>query len=146
MKDFILTRLWPLIAGLLLAFVVMTLLEYANSFIYPLPEGLDISDPQAVRVFTATLPWTAYVLVLAGWILGAFIAGLLTTYLSGEQKYRLSFLVGIILTLLGIINNVLIGHSMFFNMVGLPMFIIFTYLGHRYMRRMHAAQYEPSGI
>src|SRR3990167_1516682 len=118
MKDFILTRLWPLIAGLLLAFVVMTLLEYANSFIYPLPEGLDISDPQAVRVFTATLPWMAYILVLAGWILGALTAGLLTTYLSGEQKYRLSFLVCIIL----------------------------TYLGHRYRRRRQAAQYEPSGI
>ena len=132
------TKVWPVVAGLLTAFVIMMIFEYVNSFFYPLPEGLDIRDPEAVKSFTASLPWTAYVLVFLGWVLGAFKAGCVTTYLSKENSYHLSFIVGIFLTVLGIVNNILIGHDMFFNVVALPMFIIFTYVGHRYLRKVHA--------
>lgn len=132
MKKFLQYTVWPVGAGLVVAFVVMMLFERVNSLFFPLPEGLDIYDTAAVQAFTASLPWTAYILVFLGWVVGAFKAGYVTTYLSGERTYRLSFLVGIILTILGIINNLMIGHDMFFNIIGLPMFLLFTYLGHRY--------------
>ena len=137
MKTSLKLKVWPVIAGLLAACIIMMLLEYLNSLIYPLPEGIDIYNPAVIKAFTASLPWTAYILVLFGWILGAFKAGCVTTYLSKERAYKLSFLVGIILTILGIINNILIGHNMFFNIIGLPMFILFTYLGHKYVLRIY---------
>lgn len=131
MKNVVISKIWPVGAGLGVAFVVMMLFEWVNSFLFPLPEGLDMYDTAAVQAFTASLPWTAYILVFLGWVIGAFKAGWVTTYLSGESTYRLSLLVGIILTILGIINNVMIGHDMFFNIIGLPMFFLFTYLGHK---------------
>lgn len=134
MKTFLSQKAWPVIAGLLASFVIMTLFEFGNSFIYPLPTDLDMTDANAVRAFTASLPWTAYLLVLAGWIAGAFAAGYITTWLSKETTYRLSLIVGVILVLLGVLNNFLIGHDLFFSIVGLPMFLIFTYLGHRIRR------------
>lgn len=138
MKNFVKTKAWPVAAGLLTAFIAMVIFEYINSLFYPLPENLDWSNYEAVREFTASLPFTAYIMVLLGWIFGAFKAGLVTTYLSGEQTYRLSFLVGIILTILGAVNNWMIGHDMVFNIVGLPMFIVGTYFGHRYLIRVHS--------
>ncbi|HWO07165.1 MAG TPA: hypothetical protein VNM40_01120 [Candidatus Paceibacterota bacterium] len=140
--TFLKTYAWPVVAGLLASFVIMMTLEYINSLFYPLPENLDWNDAAVVQAFTASLPWTAYVLVLLGWIAGAFAAGALTTYLSAEEKYRLSLVVGIILTLGGIANNIMIGHDMFFNIVGLPMFLIFTYLGHRFAMRRGPAAYD----
>ncbi len=137
MKTFLTTKVWPVVAGLLTAFIIMMVFEYVNSFLYPLPEGLDIYDPAAVQAFTASLPSTAYILVFLGWILGAFKAGCVTTYLAKEDTYRLSFIVGVLLTLAGIANNIMIGHDMFFNIIGLPMFIVFTYLGHKYLRKVH---------
>lgn len=134
MMTFLTTKAWPVFAGLLAASVIMMAFEYANSFVFPLPEGLDITDPEQVRAFTASLPWTAYVLVLLGWIAGSFAAGSVTTYLSGERTYRLSLVVGILLTIAGVANNIMIGHDLFFNIVGLPMFILFSYIGHRCMR------------
>jgi uncharacterized membrane protein YciS (DUF1049 family) len=140
MKNALRFKVWPVVAGLLIAFIVMTIFEYVNSFFFPLPKDLDIYDPAAVQAFTATLPWTAYILVFLGWVLGSFKAGCVTTYLAREQKYRLSFLVGILLTIGGIINNLVIGHNMFFNIIAWPMFIVFTYLGHKYLRKVHRAR------
>jgi hypothetical protein len=135
MRQFLRFEVWPVVAGLLTAFIVMTIFEFVNSFFYPLPEGLDIYDQAQVKAFTASLPWTAYILVFLGWVAGSFKAGCVTTYLAREEKYRLSFLVGILLTILGILNNMLIGHNVVFSVVALPMFILFTYLGHAYLRK-----------
>lgn len=132
--NFLFKKAWPVIAGLLVSFVVMTLFEFGNSFIYPLPPDLDMTDGNAVRAFTASLPWTAYLLVLLGWMVGAFAAGYITTWLSKESAYRLSLTVGITLVVLGAINNFLLGHDLVFSIIGLPMFILFTYLGHRVRR------------
>jgi len=133
MKNYLQSKVWPVIAGLLSAFAIMMLFEFVNSFFFPFPEGMEMTD---VKAFTDTLPWTAYVLVLLGWIVGSFMAGFITTLLARETAYRLSLAVGIILTLLGVLNNMMIGHDIVFNVIGLPMFIIFTYLGHRYRLRM----------
>lgn len=139
MKDFLQKKAWPVFAGLVAASVVMMAFEYANSFMYPLPESLMPGDTAALQAFTASLPWTAYILVFLGWVVGAFAAGWLTTRLSKERSYRLAFATGVILTIAGILNNVVIGHDMFFNIVGLPMFIVFTYVGSWYTRRAAAA-------
>jgi len=134
------TKVWPVVAGLLTAFVVMMIFEYTNSFFYPLPTDLVMSDTNAVHAFTASLPWTAFVLVFLGWVLGAFKAGCVTTYLAKEHTFKLSLVTGLILTVLGILNNLAIGHSMLFNIVSLPMFLVFTYLGHAYLRKVHSAR------
>jgi hypothetical protein len=138
MKNFLKLKVWPVIAGLLTAFIIMTLFEYINSFIFPLPVGTNINDIYQLHAFTASLPWTAYILVLLGWIAAAFKAGCVVTYLSKESTYKLSLLTGAILTLFGLFNNLVIGHDMIFNVIALPMFIVFTYLGHKYVRKVLA--------
>ena len=140
MKNFFRRKASPVIVGLLAAFVTMTVFEYVNSFFYPLPENLDRNNMAAVQNFTASLPWTAYLLVLGGWIVGSFVAGYVTTYFSQERTYRLSLIVGVILTVLGVINNILIGHDMVFNLIGPPMFLIFTYLGNQFLSHRQLPQ------
>lgn len=132
MKPFLKHKVWPVVAGILVAFITMMIFEFINSFIYPLPVGLDTMDYHAVHVFTATLPWTAYILVILGWIFGALKAGYVTTYLSKEKTYRLSLIAGSILALLGIVNNLMIGAQIIFTILAIPIFIGFSYLGHTY--------------
>jgi hypothetical protein len=142
MKSFLKTRLWPVVAGLLAAFIVMMIFEFINSLFFPLPTGLDIYDPATVKAFTASLPLQAFVLVLLGWALGAFKAGCVTTYLSKNRTPKLALIAGVILTGLGIVNHFMIGHPLWFNIVGLPLFIIFAYLGHRYMLKMKPGRFN----
>jgi hypothetical protein len=66
------------------------------------------------------------------WAIGSFAGGWITTYLSGDIQYRTAFALGILLTLAGILTILMIGNPLVFTVISLPMFIIFTYLGHRY--------------
>jgi hypothetical protein len=129
---FLKTKLWPVVAGFVVASIVMMVFEYTNSFFFPLPQDLNWSDADAVHTFTTSLPWNAYVLVLLGWIVGSFCGGYVTTYLSGESRYSLSFSLGILLTIAGIANVMMIGHPRIFTILSIPQFLIFTHLGHRY--------------
>ena len=138
MKNFLRTKLWPVVAGLLAASIIMMLFEAVNSIFFPLPESLMNSDDiQALQAFTASLPWNAFVMVFLGWVVGSFVAGVLVTRITKERIYRMSLVVGAILTLLGVANNALIGHPLLFNIISLPMFMVFTYLGHRYARQKY---------
>src|SRR6185369_3883314 len=59
--------IWPIAAGFIVASIIMLIFEWINHFIFPLPVGLDQHDTAAVQAFTASLPWTAYILVFLGW-------------------------------------------------------------------------------
>jgi hypothetical protein len=135
MKRFLKNSIWPILAGLVSALLIMMIFEFVNAFVYPIPKNLDMSDTRALQAFTATLPWTAFILVFIGWVVGSFVSGFVVTLISKEKTYALSLVVGIILTIFGIFNNLLIGHSFLFNVFALPMFILFTYIGHRYYWR-----------
>jgi CHASE2 domain-containing sensor protein len=113
----------------------MMAFEYTNSFIFPFPKWMDTSNLAEVQAFVETLPSTAYIMVLLWWVTGSFLAGLITTKLSKEKTFRLSLIVGIVLTLLWILNNIMIAHDWWFNFVGLPMFLVFTYIGHRFGKK-----------
>lgn len=135
--NFLKLKVWPVIAGFIAASVVMMVFEYTNSFLYPLPQDLDWTNAEAVQALTASLPWTAYILVLLGWMAGSFAGGYVATHLSEERQYRVTLALGILLTLAGIWNVILIGHSTLFNILALPQFLIFTYVGQWYFRRSH---------
>ena len=144
MYTFLRTSVWPIAAGLLTAFIIMMVFEYINSFFYPLPEGLDSNDTAAVHAFTASLPWTAYILVFLGWAFGSFKAGCVTTYLASERTYRRSLVVGLILIALGIANHFMIGQDVLVTLLSLPVFMIGTFLGHRYLRHVHDGRARTS--
>lgn len=78
----------PVLTSSLVAIVVVTLFEAINMGLYPFPEGFDAHDVAAVEAFTRTLPWTAFMLVLAGWACGAVLAGVVVAYMARKDKAR----------------------------------------------------------
>jgi O-antigen/teichoic acid export membrane protein len=127
--SFLKTKLWPVVAGFVVASIVMMIFEFINSFIFPIPADLDWKDPEAVRALTESLPWTAYILVLLGWAFGAYKGGWVTAYLSGEKKFHASLALAIILVLSGVLNVIMIGHDLVFAILGLSVLALGTYLG-----------------
>ena len=60
------------LAGAIVAGVLIAIVEAISSAIFPLPPGLDIHDHAAMRQHIDTLPLGAFLLVLAAWAIGSF--------------------------------------------------------------------------
>ncbi len=126
-----------ILIGLLVSFFVMTFFEFVNSLFFPFPKGTNTMDLEQVRVFTNTLPPIAFIVVLLGWAAGSLAAGYMTTkraLKTGLDVKRVVTLLAIILTGFAALNNFVFlpgVQPLWFNIVGLPLFAIFTYIGYR---------------
>lgn len=111
-------------ASLVAAFVIMLAFEYTNSLIFPFPTNINLGDVEAVRAFTKTMPWNAYILVWLGWVSSSFVAGWLSITLSKTKSIILPLILGVLLTLLGLFNNIMLGTPLWVTIVGLFLFIL----------------------
>jgi hypothetical protein len=127
--SFLKLQMWPVIAGFIVASLLMMLLEFINSFFFPLPKDLNWSDAAAVRAVTRALPWSAYILVFLGWAIGAFEGGCTTAWLAGEKEFRLTAVLTVLLVLAGIADMAMLGFPLGFTTIGLLILAVCPYLG-----------------
>ncbi len=71
-----------IVAGVVLAFVVIMALELVSYVAFPPPAGLDPADPEDVKRIAAAAPMAAKVWVVFCWFAGALAGGWLARRLS----------------------------------------------------------------
>lgn len=127
------------VAGFVVASVVMLACEFANSFFFPFPNGMNTNDLEAVRTFAASMPLSALVLVAIGWVLGSFAGGFVTTRIAASASPLPAQVLGVLLTAGGVFNAWMIMNPTWFFWLGLPTFFLCAMLGCRAARRAGAA-------
>lgn len=137
MKEYLKQNIWPVIAGFGIASVIMTAFEYANSLIYPFPEGMNTRDLEQVREFSMSMPSTAYILVFLGWAVGTFVAAVLVSKMVVDKKKTFNLLSAlvIILTLAGLFNNIAFAAPVWFIILGILVFPVFAYFGYLFANK-----------
>jgi sugar phosphate permease len=137
MKTYLQTTLWPLIAGLLSAMIIMMGFESLAHALYPFPSGMDTMHLESVRAFTKTLPTSAFLIVATGWFIGSLVAGYAITRLARDARrtVRLITIAALLLTALGVFNNLTFGAPTWFTTIGLFIFALGTYCGHHMAQR-----------
>lgn len=118
------------ITATLAAVVIFTLAEQGIHALYPSPTGLDFNNKAATEAYMNTRPFAAYLLVLAGWIVGAFVAGLFVRRISTQAGMLLPLVVGGILTVSAVLNFYMLPHPVWFVIVGVLVFVPSVLLGH----------------
>lgn len=92
------------VAGFLVMGVVVAGLQALSAQIFPLPEGFDPTDTEALARHTATLPAGAWALAFGSEVLGAFLGALAAGSIAASHQRRFAAaIVG--LALLGSIFN-----------------------------------------
>lgn len=66
------------VAGVIIAAILILVVEMVGHAIYPPPPGLDITDPQAI----AKVPLAAKVAVVIAWFIGTFGGGVAASLIS----------------------------------------------------------------
>jgi hypothetical protein len=63
-------RIVAILAGFVVANIVIFALEALGHAIYPPPAGLDLTKPEAFRTMVSQMPPGAFVLLVIGWLAG----------------------------------------------------------------------------
>ena len=64
------------LAGAVVAVVVIMIVETVGMWLYPLPAGVDPTDSAALAAAIPSLPIGAFLFVLASWVLGAALGSI----------------------------------------------------------------------
>lgn len=130
-------KVLAVVVAMIVAIAIMMIVEMVNSKFMAPPSSDVLSDPEKLRAYMAAGSVTAYVVVLIGYLLASFAGGFIVTKMSRRESpgTSLPILVGVILTLLMIVNVLMLpGQPIWFVIVGLLIFIPSSLFGHRLAR------------
>ncbi len=99
-----------IIAGVLLAFVVMTGLQMAGHAMMPPPAGLDPADPEDLKQMVASASLAAKAWVVVAWFAAAVAGGWLARRLS--RKDWAGWVIAGLIVVGGIANLMMIPHPL----------------------------------
>ena len=77
-----------ILAGLVVAWLAMTICEFASLFLHRPPAGFDLRDPQALAAHIAAAPLSAMLVVVIGWVLAAFVGGWVAARIARHSPGR----------------------------------------------------------
>ncbi len=131
-------RILPVILGLVAGWVSIAIFDALNHQVYPSPDGLDYTDKDAILALIESLPTGAFVLLLAGWMIGAFTGGLVGALVNKEAWRNTGIIVGVILALSSIINMTLIPHPTWLFIVASIGYVPMAYLGAKLIHKRNS--------
>jgi hypothetical protein len=82
----------------------MGLVTLNSEVLYPMPEGMDMHDPEQFKTYVATLPTSAFLVVLAAHVGQAAIGAWVAARLAGSRPALLANIIGV-LTAAGVAYN-----------------------------------------
>ena len=126
------------ISGFVAASAVMMAVETVNGrILYPglgkLAEG--VTDREVVRSILAGAPNGAFLVVIFGWALGSFVGGGVTAWIGRRAPAGHALMLGGLLTLAGIADNLMLPPPTWFWFASLVVFIPAAYVGARFAPR-----------
>lgn len=129
---------FAVLAGFVVAAIVMMAIEMVNGrFLYPeigkAAQGL--TDREAIRQLMAGAPLGALLVVVAGWLIASVAGGFVAGWVARRAPIGHALLLGGLLTLGGVANNLMLPPPLWFWIAGLIVFIPAAYAGGRLVPR-----------
>ena len=104
------------LAGLVVAWITISLFEFASMHAFPPPPGVDVRDPQQLAALVSQMPVAALALVLAGWVVGAMDGGLVSTLIAKRRVPAI--VVGVLVMLGAFLMMVMVPHPLWMAIAG----------------------------
>lgn len=128
-----LRALLSILAGIVVGTIVMYWLEMLSP--YQLPPGMNENDPASLSAWVATLPLSAFVIILLAYFLGSVAGAWVTNKIAAPTHYRPALIVGFGLFVIGLMNLISISHPTWFGLISSLIYFAGAWLGGRIARR-----------
>lgn len=123
-----------MVAGIVVAWLVITLSQLLSAALYPPPPGTDLTDPAALADFINTAPVTAMACVIAGYALAALSGGWVAARISRRHPRLAALIVGALVLLGVVLNYTMIPHPTWMLVSGVLLPVPMAWLGTRLAR------------
>jgi len=128
------------IGGSLVGMAVnMGLIQLNMHVLFPMPAGMDMNDPEQFNAFVATLPTSAYFVVLLAHLGQSFVGGWVAARLGASRPMLLAMIVGV-LSLAGGIMAMMMIDGPDWMMIELPLYLVVAWLAGRIEQKRRSAQ------
>jgi len=107
------------LAGIVTAFVMIMLIEKLGHIIYPPPIDLDVSNPDVMRPYIATLPFLALLFPMIAWVVATFAGTVVACKIGTANPLAFAAVVGGLVLAGTIANLIMIKHPLWFSLVSL---------------------------
>ena len=137
------------IAGFVSTAIVIMVVEAINGQVFH-PElakqAEGVTDREVVRAILAKAPISAFLVVLLGWAMGSFTGAYVAVWIARKPAARHGLILGVLVTLAGILNNLMIPPPLWFWIPSLVIYLPAAYVGAQLAPRPAAAPVaaEPS--
>ena len=108
----------------------MALIQLNMHVFFPMPDGMDMSDPEQFNTFLATLPTAAFLVVLVAHMGQSFVGGWLAARLGKSRPMLLAMIIGG-LSLVGGIMAMRMIDGPDWMVVELPLYLVVAWLAGR---------------
>ena len=119
------------LAGIVVAMIVMFAFEGLSSHLFPLPPGIDLHDQQAMTAHMDELPIGAFLMVLAGWAVGSFVGAWAAARLAGRARLVHGLVVGGFFLAATVMVMMTIPHPLWMEISGIVALAGCSYVGAR---------------
>jgi hypothetical protein len=119
------------VAGVVVAGMIILLFEGLNSQFFPPPPGLDHATHAEMAEWLRSLPTGAFLVVLAGYGIGAFAGSAATARVAPSRAAHLAGLVGAVLLVASLMNLVALPHPAWFWVANVLLIVGGAWLGFR---------------
>ncbi|HJV23602.1 MAG TPA: hypothetical protein VJ570_12940 [Holophagaceae bacterium] len=130
----ILRRIFGVILGFVVASAVMLLVEFTNGHLFYPEVGAAaklVTTAAQMKALMAQVPVGSLAVVIVGWLLGSIVGGWAATRIARSESTGPALSLGLLLTLAGISNNLMMPPPTWFWVVSLPVFFPGTWYGAR---------------
>ncbi len=119
------------VAGVLVAFALVWLVEAIGHAIYPPPDELDFGNTDVMRAYIDTLPLGALLTVAIAWFAGSCGGTFAACKLGSARPLVYALIVGGLMLAGAIFNLVVIPHPHWFSALGIVGILAGAWLGMR---------------
>jgi hypothetical protein len=127
----VIRKVSAVVFGVVVAVILIIAVEALGHAIYPPPDGLDISNKEAVQGYVMDAPVGALLFVMASWLVATLAGGLLACFIARETPLVYAAIVGGLVLVGTIINFLSIPHPPWFSITSVVVIIATIYLTSR---------------
>ena len=118
------------LAGLVVAWLTISLCDFASLLLHRPPPGLDLRDPQVLVAHIAAAPPSVMLIALGGWMLAAFLGAWVAARIARHRRVA-ALLIGAMVVLIVVAKNLMISYPLWMVIAGVLLPLPLAWLAAR---------------